>query len=263
MNLQVRDYFLGKGSGFQAVRFLNEEKDLKWIEALKMDVPKAWYELSRVSSEDRLEFVRESWLRNLSFHPKATPEIENFFDQLDDVGILVTRGDEEDPWRPEMVYSLADNSTFFRGLVPATDEEIEEGKERLEIDLPADFWAFAGLHNGFGRLSDLGVLMLGEMEETRGRLVKSILSTEKPLRMGKEWVDPKSLFPFYEEYGLGSFQCFNASWYPGSEMGNVHFSGIDYTLSDTLERSEWADQLAFPTFLEWLAAFLEGMNSCI
>ena len=35
-------------------------------------------------------------------------------------------------------------------------------------------------------------------------------------------------------------------------------SGIDYTISDYMDRKGWADQLAFPTFLEWLAFYLEG-----
>ena len=48
------------------------------------------------------------------------------------------------------------------------------------------------------------------------------------------------------------------SWYPGSEMGNVYLSGIDYTISDYRDRKEWADRLAFPTFLDWLAFYLEG-----
>ena len=81
--------------------------------------------------------------------------------------------------------------------------------------------------------------------------------------MGEASLDPHSLFPFYEEYGLGSFQCFNAEWYPGSEMGNVYFSGIDYTLSDISDRSTWSENLAYPTFLEWLTEFLEGMNTSL
>ena len=45
-----------------------------------------------------------------------------------------------------------------------------------------------------------------------------------------------------------------------NKMGNVHFSGIDYALSDISTRSTWEENFAFPTFLEWLGAFLQGMN---
>ena len=266
MNTQVREFFQVDGikkSHFQAVRFLSEEKALDWTDAEKMGLSRGWFELSRVSIEDRIEFLKVFWLKNLSFHPKASLAIERFFERLDDIVVLVCRQTVEDPWRVEIVYSMADNSTFFRGLSPANEDDISTIKKNLGVDLPSDFWAFSKIHNGFGRLSELGLMPIEDLEGTRKRLISSMLRSEKPLRMGELKVDLDSLFPFYEEFGLASFQCFNAQWYPENEMGNVHFSGIDYTLSDTLERGEWPDNLAFPTFLDWLAAFLEGMNSCI
>ena len=41
-------------------------------------------------------------------------------------------------------------------------------------------------------------------------------------------------------------------------MGNVYLSGIDYTLSDVSDKKAWAENLAFPTFSEWLAYYLRG-----
>jgi hypothetical protein len=247
MNIQIREFFRVDGVGephFQDVRFLSEEKALSWNDAEKMGLSRSWFELSRISVENRLEFTKGFWLKTLSFHPKATPVIENFFNQLDDVVVLVCRQTIEDPWRAELIYSMADNSTFFRGLSPASEEEIALVKKQLEPDLPSNFWAFSRLHNGFGRLSELGILPLEDLKDARDRLISSVFRSDKQLRMGEAKIDPYSLFP-------------------ESEMGNVHFSGIDYTLSDTFERKEWAENLAFPTFLDWLAAFLEGMNSCI
>ena len=263
MNRLVREFFRADQAQFQAVRFLSDEVDLSAEESDRLDLPKAWYELSRVCKEDRLDFIRDLWVRKFSFHLEASTAIEDFFDKLDDIIILVCRHSEEEPWQPEMVYSFADNSTFFRGLMPANDETIEQTKKQFTCQLPKDFWAFNRLHNGFGRLSEIGILPLDELDDVRKDLIKAVKNTDKPLRMGAEWVDPNSLYPFYSEYGIGSFQCFNSNWYPGNEMGNVHFSGIDYTLSDTLERQDWPENLAFPTFLEWLAAFLQGKNSCI
>lgn len=266
MNNQARVYFRvdpEKEGSFQAVRFLSEEPDLTWSEAEKLGVPRAWFELSRIPVDDRLDFIQQLWLEHLPFHPLATPVIEDFFQRLDDAVILVARKNEEDPWRTEIVYSMADNSTFFRGLTPANERDIDLTKKMVESDLPAEYWSFMRLHNGFGRLSELGMLALDDLEIARKHLIDAVEKRGKPLRMGDIWLDPRALFPFYEEYGLSSFQCFNAEWYPSGEMGNVHFSGIDYTLSDTLEKKEWAENLAFPTFVEWLAAFLQGMNSCI
>jgi hypothetical protein len=119
------------------------------------------------------------------------------------------------------------------------------------------------IHSGFGRLSETGLLPIEELKETKQQLTDAILDCDVPLRWKEGWIDPTSLFPFFEEYGIGSFQCFNAEWYPGSEMGNVYFSGIDYTLSDVSDRKAWSEELAYPTFLEWLADFLEGMNTTL
>jgi hypothetical protein len=43
-------------------------------------------------------------------------------------------------------------------------------------------------------------------------------------------------------------------------MGNIYFSGIETTVSDISDLKTWAENLAYPTFLEWLTAFLEGIN---
>ncbi len=266
MNRQILEFFrAGKGidTPFTAVRFLSEESTLSWTEAEKMGVSKAWFELSRIPAESRIEFVKDLWLKSLSFHTKASDKIEGFFERLDDVIILVCQHTVEDPWRAEMIYSVEGDVTFFRGLMPATDDSIVQVKKELELDLPLDYWNFSKIHNGFGRLSELGMMPIEALPKTRSRFVRMILDSETPLRMGAEKVDAYSLFPFYEEFGLDCYQCFNGQWYPESEMGNVHFSGIDYTVSDTLERREWAENLAFPTFVEWLAAFLEGTISCI
>ncbi len=262
MNSQIRDFFRVEGNHdphFKEVRFLSEEENLSWEEIERTGLSRSWFELSRVSMEDRVEFSREFWLSQFGFHPKATAILDDFFDRLDDVAVVVCRQTEEEPWRAELVYSLGDNSCFFRGLPPADDEEIDWAKKMLSKNLPHDYWAFLQLHNGFGKLTELGLLPLEEIEDAQNRLINACLGSDKLLRMGDAWLSPDSLFPFYEEYGVGSFQCFNAEWYPGSEMGNVYFSSIETTVSDISDRKVWSENLAYPTFLEWLTAFLEGM----
>jgi hypothetical protein len=263
MNSQIRDFFRVDGSHdphFKEVRFLSEEPDLCWEDIEGTGLSRGWFELSRVSMEDRVEFSREFWLSRFSFHPTATKILVEFFDKLDDVAVLVCRQTDEEPWSAELVYSLGDNSCFFRGRPPADEEEIDWAKKQFTQELPHDYWTFFHLHNGFGKLTELGLLPLEDLEDARARLISACLKDDKTLRMGEAWLDPHSLFPFYEEYGVGSFQCFNAEWYPGSEMGNVYFSGIETTISDISDRKTWIENLAYPTFLEWLTAFLEGMN---
>jgi hypothetical protein len=99
-------------------------------------------------------------------------------------------------------------------------------------------------------------LKVDELTESKRWLTQKIIQNERILKSGAVSVDPSALYPFYEVYGLASFQCFYADWYPTSEMGNVYFSAIDFTLSDLSEERNWADQLAFPTFLDWLIDYL-------
>ena len=80
---------------------------------------------------------------------------------------------------------------------------------------------------------------------------------------GGKGVDPGALIPFYETLGLDSFQCFYRDWYPGSEMGNVNFSGMDSKVSELTDKNNWNDNLAFSTFSEWLAFYMQGMDLCI
>jgi hypothetical protein len=253
MNEQVRQFFKTEGEAhFNQVRLLSEEKDVSWESIQETGIPRGWFELSQLSIEDRIHFTSEFWLSRLPFHPIATPQIEEFFQELDDIVVALTRQTKEEPWRAELVYSLADNSCFFRGLPAASVHIVEECERPLGVHLPRDYIFFTQLHNGFGKLTELGVFPLEELEKNRQRIADKMFFLENP-------IDPYLLYPFYEDYGTESFQCFHADWYPGSEMGNVYFSGIDYTLSDVRERKSWAEQGAYPTFLEWLGAFLQGM----
>lgn len=228
-------------------------ENLDWEEASKRApmLPRGWYELSRVSAQDRVEFTRDFWLDRLPYHPSAHPQIYEFFDRLDDVCVMLTRTKDEE-MKAELVYSFADNSSFFRGKEPAKEDDLEDLKAELGVNLPKDFLSFARIHNGFGKLSDIGVMPIEEMAAAKRRVMELVLRAPEPMK-----VDAGTLIPFYEAFG---FQCFYADWYPGTEMGNVYLSGIDYTISDVTEKVEWMENLAFPTFIEWLNTYLQGMN---
>jgi hypothetical protein len=262
MNSQIRDFFQTDRSHdphFKDVRFLSEESNLRWKDVEKTGLSRSWFELTRISKEERVEFSREFWLSRFSFHPEATKGLLDFFSKLDDVAVIICRQSVEESWSSELVYSLRDNSCFFRGRPAADENEIEWAKGLNNENFPQDYWTFFHIHNGFGKLNELGLMTLDDLSDAKERLVNSCLKSDRPLRMNETWMDPNSLFPFYEEYGVGSFQCFNAEWYPGSEMGNVYFSSIDTTISDLSERKTWGEHFAFPTFLEWFTVFLEGM----
>lgn len=266
MNSLVRQFFSAtKENQFREVLFLSEDLNVTWEEISKRayNLPRAWFELSRISAQDRVEFTRDFWLDRMPYHPSAHPAFFEFFDQLDDVGVVLMRRTEDEPMDAELVYSLADNGSFFRGRPPCSEADLISLKNEIDVNLPYDFLSFAKIHNGFGKLSEMGLLEIEDIAYTRRRVIDLLLQTEKQVKSGSENVDPSALIPFYESLGLSCFQCFYTDWYPGIEMGNVYLSGIDYTVSDVSDKKAWTEQLAFPTFSEWLAYYLQGMNLCI
>ncbi len=262
MNALVRR-FLYEESNFEEVVVLSEGPPKDWNEVANFfpNFPKGWFELSRVASEDRIEFIRIFWEQTLPFQPKAHRSISDFFNALDDIGVVLSKS--KDSWQAQLVYSLNDNSSFFRGLEPASAEEIDELKLELEVACPRDWVAFTKIHNGFGKLSEIDLILASEISEKKRKLRDIILNATEQVKSGKVVVDPDSLIPFFEASGLSSFQCFYSDWYPADEMGNVYFSGIDYTVSDLTLREMWNDNGAFTTFLEWLSKYLSGTEMCI
>lgn len=266
MNPLAQQFFKENKEGeFKAVLFLSEERDATWEQVSKMafNLPRGWFELSRVRPEDRIEFTLEFWLDRLPYHPRAHPAFFEFFSLLDDVAVVLTRRKEDEPLEAELIYSLADNRSFFRGKLPCSEEDLRGLSEEIGVDLPKDFLAFAKIHNGFGKLSEMGLLEVGEIPAAKRRVADLLLRAEHGLKSGPDFVDPASLIPFYEVLGLSCFQCFYRDWYPEGEMGNVYLSGMDDTLSDVSDKKAWNEELAFPSFSEWLVSYLQGMNLCI
>ena len=56
------------------------------------------------------------------------------------------------------------------------------------------------------------------------------------------------------------FQCFWLEWYPEDEMGNVYYSGVANTISDLAAKATSAENMAFPTFTDWLMFYLETIE---
>ena len=220
MNSLIRQFFSVAGEvrdvSFYEVFFLNQQKDWDWKTASQYapGLPMSWFELSRISFTDRIEFIRDLWLDLIPYRPKTHAAISDFFMCLEDVEIILHRQTAEEPFTAEMVYGLADNSSFFRGLPPCRREELDGLRSEMPFELPRDFQAFCQIHNGFGKLSELGILKIDEISEERRKLISSLLKAESLLMSGDEPIDPGSLIPFYESFGLASYQCFYADWYP-------------------------------------------------
>ncbi|MEN9654103.1 MAG: hypothetical protein RL235_215 [Chlamydiota bacterium] len=227
-----------------------------WDELQGVRIPRGWFELSRVSASLRVEFARDFWLDLLPYNPFVYDRMAAFFEQLDDVAVVIAQ--ERNQKRAELVYSLADNSCFFRGLVPASEQEIMEMQDEVGHKLPRDYCSFLRIHSGFGKLSEIAMISCEDIAQTHRNLIEWLMQKERSILSGEKIVDPTSLIPFFESKGLNSFQCFFADWYPNSEMGNVYLSGIDYTASNIQDRRAQSDTYAFVSFEEWLIAYLEG-----
>lgn len=258
MNQLVYQYFY-EGENFEEALILSEQPEKTWDDLIVLmpELPRGWYELSRLPVEDRIEFSRDFWLKALPYRPSIHNAIVEFFAGLDDVGLVLSLNGK---WTPQLVYSFRDNSCFFRGFVPALDKDLTALGREMHFPFPKDWNAFMKIHNGFGKLLEPGILPIENIESAKNSVDEMIINADTPIQLGSSLVNPNALMPFYETFGLNSFQCFFLDWYPEGEMGNVYFSGIDYTVSDITRRKEWSECGAFVNFSEWLVSFLEGMD---
>jgi hypothetical protein len=248
---------------FHEVEALHEQPTLSWEEAsVRLPaLPRGWYELTRLGSADRVGFTRDFWMSALPYSPRLHTFLEKFFAQLDDVGVFAVKTAFDAAFTCDMVYSLRDGSCFFRGQPPALDQEIEALRRLCGDVLPPTYAAFLTIHDGFAKHSDTGILPIGRIREARRQL--SALAAEQGdlFRSGERLIDPVELIPFYESFGMQSFQCFLSTWYPNQEVGNVYVSKEERVVSDVLERSSWLENMAFPSFADWLMFYLEGVES--
>ncbi|WP_194848210.1 hypothetical protein [Candidatus Neptunochlamydia vexilliferae] len=150
-------------------------------------------------------------------------------------------------------YSLKERSEFFLGGPPLVDEEISNMGEQIDFPLPEDFLQFFRVHNGFFKGGDTGIFSSGVLVEERERF----RTLETPLILGGEAVPGEALFPFYRSFDSAVYQCFYKEWYPDGAAGNVLCSLGEGTISDY--RTSQQGSLAFRTFLDWLAFYVEGI----
>ena len=225
-------------------------------------MPRGWYELSRLSTQDRIDFTRVYWLSKLPYHMitgRREQRIETFFDELEDVEVYATQLSDGKPFEIHMVYTLKDALGFFQGGPPAPESQIETLKKQFShINLPADYLAFLQIHDGFSKYTDTGIIKARDMSRTYSKFAE-ILKNELLIRPDSQVINPVSLIPFYESFGLHCYQCFYADWYIDSEMGNVYFSEHDRTISNFLDEAHLEENLAFANFVDWLVFYLEDI----
>jgi hypothetical protein len=269
MDLHAIEYYSaysepGSHGHFHRVIPLHDEPLLDWSEANKLapTLCRGWYELAQLPVQDRIEFTREFWRTKLPYHPHLDEFLLNFFASLDDVGVFLTQQKYEDPFEAHVVYSLADNSGFFHGESPAGEAEIINLQKVFpDYILPADYLAFLQIHDGFAKLTDTGMTPTVKMKESYETFQTMLEEGAEPITTTSgDSVNPTSLIPFYESFGMPFFQCFWGDWYPDQEMGNVYYSGLNRTISTCKKKEECAETMAFETFTDWLMFYLEKID---
>lgn len=240
-----------------------EKKTLDWNE-LSEQIPllsRGWFELSRLDAQDRIEFTRDFWLSKIPFVSHNDEEIEkrllNFFDCVENIGIYATQIGVNIPFEIHMIYELKDEKGYFNASPPATAKNISHFQKQFgNIYFPQDYLNFLQIHDGFCKYTDTGLIKIRDMSKTYLKFQK-ILEDEAILTPLGEVLNPSSLIPFYESYGLHCYQCFLKDWCPIEEMGNVYFSESERIISDYHDVHRLEENLAFPTFLDWLLNYLE------
>lgn len=269
MDLHAVEYYSvysepGPHGHFRQVIALHDNPLLDWSDASKIapGLCRGWYELAQLPTQDRIEFTRDFWLAKLPYHPNSNEFFTKFFASIDDVGVFLTQKNYEDPFIAHLVYSLAEDSGFFHGESAASEAEIINlQKEFPNYILPADYLAFLQIHNGFAKLTDTGMTPSTNMKESYQAFQKLLQEGEEPITTLKgASVNPKSLIPFYESFGMPFFQCFWGEWYPDQEMGNVYYSALARIIAPCEKKDESAETLAFQTFTDWLMFYLEKID---
>ncbi len=254
---------LSRKEHFHKVIALHEEPDLTW-EFLNSQVPalpRGWYELSRLPASYRIEFTRDYWLSKIPNTLRDNENLErriiSFFDELEELGIYATQTSPGLPFDVHMVYGLKDAAAFFNGSPPASLDTINNLEKQFgTISFPRDYLNFLQIHDGFCKYTDTGLIKTRDMVKTYLKF-QQLLGDEVIVAAQGQIINPSSLIPFYESYGLHCYQCFFTDWYEGEEMGNVFFSEQEKLMSNFLDANHLQENMAFPTFLDWLLFYLE------
>jgi hypothetical protein len=260
MNEFVQRHFSPDFTDYEEVISLQKDPsaDFHTLQALCPTLPKGWHELAQFNLDDRIEFVSGTWKNALPIVPHIEDFITSFFDQIEDIGIYVFK--KKGVWDTRIVYSMSDGETYFLGRPPANDIEVAKLSELLDLSLPSDYTAFLKVHNGFQKDTDDGVLPIQFLRKERQVLQVAIADENQRLLYRGEAVDTETLFPFYKSLDLRLYQCFFTKWNPDGSMGNVFCSLGEGYLSDFLNQEESLETLAFPTFLDWLTFYMDGME---
>lgn len=222
--------------------------------------PRGYLELCELNFEDRVEFVKCFWEKNLTFTPHVYQFLEDFFSTLEDIDVLLVKKTLEKEYECHFIYSLKDDYTFYRAKPSIDEAALKELTTSLKGSLPKDYLNFLKIHDGFSKDGDLGLIHSSDIVRETKLLQSKIQSLPAPVLFEGKVIEPELLIPFYKSFGLDVYQCFVKNWYPEKEMGNTLFSLSEGYLSDYNDPISQARNLSFPTFSDWLVFYMEVID---
>ncbi|MEX1012362.1 MAG: SMI1/KNR4 family protein [Waddliaceae bacterium] len=261
----AKDFFRIYGSPPLRVIPMDEIIDVNW-EMISMHyplLPRAWYELAQLSPEDRIDFHRDFWISKIPYQPYLDRQITKFFDSLNDIAVYLVQQSEDLPCEPFLIYMRKGNTGYFRGALPAQEDQLLFLEEEFSSFIfPEDYLAFLQIHNGFWKATDTtGLIPVEKMPSNFRKFQKLLEDQGVPTTCKGDPVDPSTLIPFYESFGMPYYQCFWTTWYPVEEMGNVYYSSESNTIDIPEMKSKPAgDNLSFASFLDWLMFYVEKIT---
>jgi hypothetical protein len=254
MNSSALKYY--KNDNFKDSIFLDTKKiSFEKAKEIYPLFPKSWYELISVNKELRIEFYRDYLLKILPYKPNVYSFIYDFFSNLEDIDVVFFK--KENEYEIELVYSLKNIDTFFRGKEPLDEITIRNINASFETLLPRDYLTFLKVHKSFSKNDDTGVFDGRFLKKLQESFINLVENKSSQIRCNLDFIDPKTLIPFYQCYNKDSFQCFFLEWFPLEEMGNVYYSGSDNKISDYHNLLNSSETLAFKSFLDWLIFYMD------
>jgi hypothetical protein len=259
----IPDFFSDDSPLYQVITLHSSTLAWEKIHEMAPLLPRGWYELSKFSPADRIEFSHQYWLSKFLFDKEGdqhlADRLDKFFFNLEDIGVYLTQGAKGSPFQAHMVYSLQGDQGFFHGNPPASEETLATLVKRFgHIEFPRDYLAFLTIHDGFNKYLDTGLIRTRDMAKVYQKLQ---LQLEDRVLLGpdKEEIDSAKLIPFYESIHLHSYQCFFTDWQANDEMYNLYFSPDDYASAHLLDPRLVEENFSFTSFLGWLLFYLEDI----
>lgn len=257
MNIQVKEFY--RTNQAKEVLALHENQDISFAQALEMAplLPQGWFELIHLDVTDRIEFITAFWSSVFPYRPYVQDLIDQFFSEVEDIGVYLVKKDIDSHFFPHLVYSMEDEENFYRGFPSVNKEEMRGLKQALQQLLPEDYVCFMKIHNGFAKNGDYGLIPAQNIKQEMLSLHNKIHNSGRKITFQGKPLDPECLIPFYKSIGDCVFQCFHRRWYPDVEMGNILFSLRDEGDFDYTSYINQENKGIFPSFLDWLMFYME------